>query len=68
MEGEDEFFERAFFSLYRQRSSFCEDIWLRDTALSHRYPTFYRIVQRKRVSVAYMMSQVPLNRTFRRLL
>lgn len=45
-----------------------EDVWLGDRPFALQYPRLYHIVQRKDVSVASVMGQVPLNVAFRRSL
>lgn len=45
---------------------FWVDKWLGIFTLQHIYPSMYNIVQRKNVSVASMLSSVPLNVSFRR--
>jgi hypothetical protein len=52
----------------RVDTRFWEDTWLGNSPLATQYPSLYNIVQRKQVSVAHVMSQVPLNIGFRQAL
>jgi hypothetical protein len=62
MKIKEEFFERGSFQIGNGADTcFWEDTWLGNTRLATQYPSLYNIVQRKQVSVAYVMSQVPLN-------
>lgn len=45
---------------------FWEDTWLVNTPLSYQYPSLFRIVQHKNVSVATVFATIPLNIRFRR--
>jgi len=45
---------------------FWEDKWLGNFKLQQRFPSLYRIVRRKEVSVASVFSSIPLNISFRR--
>ena len=47
---------------------FWEDTWLGETSLSTQYPMLYNIVRSKNVTVSQILSQNPLNISFRRLL
>jgi hypothetical protein len=47
---------------------FLKDSWLEDKPLAQQYATLYNIVHHKEISVAHVMSQVPLNIGFRRAL
>jgi hypothetical protein len=40
---------------------FMEDTWLELTPLAQEYPTLYNIAQQKHVSVAHVLSLVPIN-------
>jgi hypothetical protein len=63
----NELFERVFFKTGDgDEYSFGEDTWLGDKPLDEQYPSIYNIVQRKQVSVAQMLCQIPLNITFTR--
>jgi hypothetical protein len=69
MGGRDEFFERGSFVLGdRMDTRFWEDVWLGDTPLSSQYPALYNIVRYKHVRVADVLSNIPLNIGFRRML
>jgi hypothetical protein len=61
-------FSREFFSKQGMvmNTRFGEDTWLGDNPLDEQYPSIYNIVQRKQVSVAQMLCQIPLNITFTR--
>jgi hypothetical protein len=50
------------------RTRFWEDLWLGKDPLMLKYPSLYRIVRRKNVSVAQVLSTIPLNVSFRRAL
>jgi hypothetical protein len=69
MKVKDNFFERGSFNVGNGESiRFWEDTWLGGTPLAHQYPSLYNIVQRKQVSLANVMAQVPLNIGFRQAL
>ena len=51
-----------------QRTRFWEDTWLGETSLSTQYPMLYKIVSSKNVTASQILSQNPLNISFRRLL
>jgi hypothetical protein len=69
MKSKDDFFKRGSFTVGNgEETRFWEDTWLGNTPLSQQYPSLYNIVQRKQVSVAHVMSQVPLNIGFRQAL
>ena len=70
MKVKDEFFERGSFSVGNgERVRFWKDTWLGDKPLASQYPTLYRIVHRKEVSVASVLSSAPpINLSFRRTL
>jgi hypothetical protein len=69
MKVKDDFFERGSFNVGNGESiRFWEDTWLGDTPLAHQYSSLYNIVQRKQVSLANVMAQVPLNIGFRQAL
>jgi hypothetical protein len=69
MNVKDEFFSRGYFHLGNGDSiRFWEDIWLGSTSLANQYPSLYHIVQYKNVTVANVLSSVPLNIRFRRVL
>jgi hypothetical protein len=48
------------------QTRFWEDLWLGKDPLMLKYPSLYRIVRRKNVSVAQVLSTIPLNVSFRR--
>jgi hypothetical protein len=65
----DEFFKRGSFVIGDGRiTRFWEDTWLGDSPLSSQYPSLYNIVRHKHVRVADVLSNVPLNIGFRRIL
>jgi hypothetical protein len=69
MKLKDDFFERGSFIIGNgENACFWEDTWLGNSPLAHQYPSLYNIVQRKQVSVANVMSQMPLNIGFRQAL
>jgi hypothetical protein len=69
MNVKDEFFTRGSFQLGNGNSiRFWEDVWLGGTSLANQYPSLYHIVQSKNVTVASVLSSVPLNVSFRRVL
>jgi hypothetical protein len=69
MRVKDDFFARGHFVLGDGSSvRFWEDKWLDSLSFADRYPNLYNIVQRKHVLVADVLSQVPLNISFRRAL
>jgi hypothetical protein len=69
MKVKEEFFERGKFKIgNRVETRFWEETWLGNSPLAHQYPSLYNIVQRKEVSVAQVLSQVPLNIGFRQAL
>jgi hypothetical protein len=47
---------------------FWEDVWLGNTTLACQYPSLYHIAQHKNVTVASVLTHVPLNVSFRRRL
>jgi hypothetical protein len=47
---------------------FWEDISLREVSLAYQYAILYNIVQRKEVCFPSVLSQIPLNISFRRSL
>jgi hypothetical protein len=51
-----------------QDTRFWEDVWLGNKSLAEKYPSLFKIVQRKQVSVANMLNKKRLNITFRRTL
>ena len=65
----DEFFSRGSFIIGDGSSTrFWEDSWLGTRPLSSQYPLLYNIVQHKNVTVAHVLSNAPLNISFRRAL
>jgi hypothetical protein len=50
------------------QTRFWEDLWLGKDPLMLKYPNLYRIVRKKNVSVAEVLSTIPLNVSFRRAL
>jgi hypothetical protein len=50
------------------QTRFWEDLWLGKDPLMLKYPNLYRIVRKKNVSVAQVLSTIPLNVSFRRAL
>lgn len=69
MEVKQEFFAREFFKVGNGLNTlFWEDIWLGNTPLAQQYPSLYNIVHHKNVTVAQVLTQSPLNITFRRML
>jgi hypothetical protein len=65
----NEFFQRGPFIVGGDtRTLFLEDTWLGDTSLANQYPTLYNMVRTKEVLVAHVLSQVPLNIRFNRIL
>jgi hypothetical protein len=49
-----------------QQTRFWEDVWIDKQPLMRRFPDLYRIVRKKGVSVASVLSSTPLNISFRR--
>jgi hypothetical protein len=45
---------------------FWEDVWMRDTPLSHHYQALYNIVKHKNVLVSTVLATDPINIFFRR--
>jgi hypothetical protein len=69
MKVKNEFFARGHFQIGDGANTrFWEDTWLGELPLSQQYPSLYNIVQRNNVSVSQVLSQVPLNIGFRRIL
>ena len=70
MKVKEEFFARGSFSVKNGESTrFWEDTWLGNKPLSHQYPSLFRIVRRKEVSVASVLGNAPPpNLSFRRTL
>jgi hypothetical protein len=67
MHVRDDFFQRGYFKVEDGTSvRFWEDMWLRDTSLSHQYPALYNIVQHKNVLVSTAFATEPINISFRR--
>jgi hypothetical protein len=50
------------------QTRFWEDLWLGKDPLMVKYPSLYKIVKKKNVSVAQVLSTTPLNVSFRRAL
>jgi hypothetical protein len=50
------------------KTRFWEDTWLGDTPPTSQYPNFYIIISNKQILVADVLSQVPLNIRFNRML
>jgi hypothetical protein len=69
MRVKDDFFSRGFFQVGNGANThFWEDTWLGKIPLAQQYPSLYNIVHHKNVTVAHVLSQTPLNISFRRLL
>jgi hypothetical protein len=67
MKVKSDFFSRGLFKVGDGGSvRFWEDIWLGDVPLSQQYPSLYNIVHHRDVLVSTVLSQTPLNITFRR--
>jgi hypothetical protein len=65
----EDFFERGSLTICNGESTrFWKDTWLGNSTLAQQYPSSYNIVHRKQVSVADVMSQRPLNISFRQAL
>jgi len=62
MKVKDEFFSRGLFKIGDGTAvRFWEDTWLGLSPLAQQYPALYSIVQHKHVTVANVLSTVPLN-------
>jgi hypothetical protein len=62
MQVKDDFLARGNFRIGNGVDTrFLEDTWLGNSPLATQYPSLYNIVQRKQVSVAHVMSQMPVN-------
>jgi hypothetical protein len=69
MKVKDEFFDRGSFKGGNgEDTHFWEDTWLGNLPLPVQYPSLYNIVQCKQVSIASVMSHMPLNIGFRQAL
>jgi hypothetical protein len=69
MEVKQEFFSRGSYKVGNGTTiRFWEDAWLGTTSLAQQYPSLYNIVHHKKVIVAQVLAEPPLNITFRRLL
>jgi hypothetical protein len=67
MKIKEDFFSRGSFKVGNgEDTRFWEDTWLGNKSLTHQYPSLYSIVQQKQVSVANVLSNNPLNISFRR--
>jgi hypothetical protein len=49
----------------KKEQKFWEDTWLENKSLAQQYPSLYSIVQRKQDSIANVLSNNPLNISFR---
>jgi hypothetical protein len=49
------------------QTRFWEDLWIGDELLMTKYTSLYNIARRKNVTVAHVLSTVPLNISFRRV-
>jgi hypothetical protein len=69
MEIKDTILAKGRFQVNNGRQArFWEDVWVGGQALKDTYPTLYNITRRKNVSVASVISEVPVNMSFRRAL
>jgi hypothetical protein len=69
MKVKDDFFRRGHFIVGDgTKTRFWEDVWLGEVSLADQYPSLYNIVLYKHVTVASVLSQVPLNIRFRHVL
>jgi hypothetical protein len=69
MRVKDEFFQRGSFVVGDGiKTRFWEDTWLGDTPLATQYPSLYNIARTKHVLVAEVLSNMPLNIRFNRIL
>ena len=50
------------------KSGFGKDVWIGTVSFQQKYPSLYNIVRKKNDIVAYVLSSVPLNVSFRRSL
>jgi hypothetical protein len=61
----DDFVQRGTFVVgYDMRNRF----WLGETSLASQYPNIFYILRTKEVTIAYVLSQMPLNIKFNRML
>jgi hypothetical protein len=68
-ESQRRFFSKGSFKVgYGENTRFWEDTLLGAKPLDQQFPTLFNIVQLKQVSVASVLSQVPLHITFSRAL
>jgi hypothetical protein len=69
MHGRDDFFQRGSFIIGDGKGTrFLEDAWLGNLPLAAQYSSLYNIVTHKNVKVANVLSNLPLNIRFRRVL
>jgi hypothetical protein len=69
MRVKDDFFKWGSFVVRDgMKTSTWEDTWLGDTPLATQYPNLYNIARTKRVLVADVLSNVPLNIRFNGIL
>jgi hypothetical protein len=69
MEVKDLVLQRGRFRVHDgSQTRFWEELWLGKEPLMVRYPSLYRIVRKKNLSVAQVLSTTPLNVSFRRAL
>jgi hypothetical protein len=67
MKVKEEFFNMGSFTVGNcGETRFWKDTWLGNKALAEQYPSLYNIVQRKQVTVANVLNQIPLNIRFHR--
>jgi hypothetical protein len=66
MKVKEEFFSRASYNIVNGMDTiFWEDTWLGNKSLAEQYPSLYNILKCKQVSVANVLTQNPLNISFR---
>jgi hypothetical protein len=69
MEVKDLVLQRGRFRVHDgSQTRFWEDLWLGKEPLMVKYPSLYRNVRKKNLSVAQVLSTTPLNVSFRRAL
>jgi hypothetical protein len=69
MEVKDLVLQRGRFRIQDgSKTRFWEDLWLGKDPLMVKYPSLYKIVRKKNMLVAQVLSTTPLNVSFRRAL
>jgi hypothetical protein len=68
MDVKSKFFEKGRFMVQDgTQTRFWEDLWVGNESLMKSFPSLYNIARKKNVTVAQVLSTVPLNISFRRV-